>query len=133
MVKIVLVMKARRQDSGQIVIIPINSAITFALLPEDTDEVRLGASWEGTFTVAEMIRLTMLPPVGELNNGCLLYIVCTYKYRGHAHTHMHGQSTHVITHMYCRSARSGTRDTHTAIVDTHVLYINTGGQSPFRL
>ena len=87
MVKTVLVMKARKQDSGKIVIIPINSAITFALLPEGTDEVRLGASWEGTFTVAEMLRLTMLPPVGELNNGCLLYIVCTYKYRGHTHTH----------------------------------------------
>ena len=91
MVKTVLVMMVRKQDSGKIVIIPINSAITFALLPKDTHEVGLGASWEGTFTVAEMIRLTLLPPVGELNNGCLLYIVCTYNNNiiGHTHTHMH--------------------------------------------
>ena len=67
MVKTVLVMKARKQDSGKIVIIPINSGIFFALLPEDTHEVRLGASWEGTFTVAEMLRLTTLPPVSELS------------------------------------------------------------------
>ena len=67
MVKTVLVIKARKQDSGQIVIIPINSAITFALLPKGTDEVRLGASWEGTFTVAEMMKLTVLPPVSDLN------------------------------------------------------------------
>ena len=86
MVKTVLVMKARKQDSGKTVIIPINSAITFALLPEGTDEVRLGASWERTFTVAEMIRLTLLPPVSELNNGCYLYIARTYKYRTHTFT-----------------------------------------------
>ena len=66
MVKTVRVIKARKPDSGQIVIIPINSAITFALLPEDTDEVRLGASWEGTFTVAEMMKLTVLPLVSGL-------------------------------------------------------------------
>ena len=75
MVKTVLVMRARKQDSGQIVIIPINSAITFALLPEDTDEVRLGASWEGTFTVAEMISLTSLPPVSNLNGTIISHII----------------------------------------------------------
>ena len=80
MVKTVLVMKARKQDSGEVVIIPINSGIFFALLPKDTHEVRLGASWEGTFTVAEMLRLTALPPVSELSDVCLLYIVCTCKY-----------------------------------------------------
>ena len=80
MVKAVRVIKARKPDSGQIVIIPINSAITFALLPEGTDEVRLGARWEGIFTVAEMIRLNLLPLVSELINGCYLHIVCTCKY-----------------------------------------------------
>ena len=69
MVKTVLVIKARKQDSGQIVIIPINSGITFALLPEGTDEVRLGASWEGTFTVAELLSLTSLPSVSNSNRS----------------------------------------------------------------
>ena len=73
MVKTVRVLKAKKPDSGQIVIIPINSAITFALLPEGTNEVGLGASWEGTFTVAEMIRLTLLPPVSELNGMMITY------------------------------------------------------------
>ena len=86
MVKTVRVMEARKQDSGTIVTIPINSAITFTLLPKDTHEVRLGASWEGTFTVAEMITLTLLPPVSELNNGCYLYIVCTCNYKTHTFT-----------------------------------------------
>ena len=75
MVKTVLVMRARKQDSGKIVIIPINSAITFALLPEDTDEVRLGASWEGTFTVAEMMKLTVLSPVSDLNGTIISHII----------------------------------------------------------
>ena len=76
MVKTVLVMRARKQDSGKIVIIPINSAITFALLPEDTDVVNpLGTSWEGTFTVAEMIKLTVLPPVSNLNGMMISHII----------------------------------------------------------
>ena len=73
MVKTVRVIKARKTDFEKIVIIPINSAITFALLPEGTDEVRLGASWEGTFTVAEMISLTSLPPVSNLNGTHITY------------------------------------------------------------
>ena len=75
MVKTVRVIKARKPDSGQIVIIPINSAITFALLPKDTHEVRLGASWEGTFTVAEMMKLTMLPSVSNLNGMMISHII----------------------------------------------------------
>ena len=77
MVKTVRVIKARKPDSGQIVIIPINSAITFALLPKDTHEVRLGASWERTFTVAEMMKLTMLPSVSNLS-GMMIYNIVVH-------------------------------------------------------
>ena len=63
MLKVVLVMRARKPDSGRIVTIPKNSAISFALLPEHADEVGLGASWEGFYTVSEMLKLPFLPPV----------------------------------------------------------------------
>ena len=89
MVKTVQVIKARKQDSGKIVIIPINSAITFALLPEGTDEVRLGASWEGTFTVAEMMKLTVLPPVSDLNGMMISHTKleqCNFSYLDFDHT-----------------------------------------------
>ena len=64
MLKVVLVMRARKPDSGRIVTIPKNSAISFALLPEHADEVgSFGASWEGIYTVSEMLKLPFLPPV----------------------------------------------------------------------
>ena len=63
--KKVLVMRARKPDSGRMVTIPINSAISFALLPEHADEVGT-ASWEGFFTVSEMLELPSLPPVSKM-------------------------------------------------------------------
>ena len=122
MVKTVLVMEARKTDSGTNVTIPINSAITFALLPEGTDEVRLGASWEGTFTVTEMITLTLLPPVSELNNGCYLYIVCTCNIR---HTHLHVNTcTHTNTHAHLRTNIKTHIHTGNILYRTHTIIMH---------
>ena len=109
MLKTVLVMEARKQDSGEIVTIPINSGIFFALLPKDTHEIRLGASWEGTFTVAEMIRLTLLPPVGELNNVCLYCTLCVHT---NNRRHMHIRHAYTRTHPW----------TYNTLCKTHFHY-----------
>ena len=66
LVKKTQVMRARLQKSGKTVTIPKNSAIFFALLPNDSDEGGLlGQKWEGTFNVSELIRMEPLPPVSE--------------------------------------------------------------------
>ena len=60
------VMRGRLLKSRKTVTIPKNSAISFVLLPNDSDEGGLlGQKWEGTFNVSELTRVEPLPPVSE--------------------------------------------------------------------